>query len=189
MRPVNTEVAASTVIHARGLGCVYGRGRRQVRALVDLDLDVQPGEVIGLLGPNGSGKSTTLRAVLGLLPPAQGTLQVFGGAAGRREARARTGYVPEEARRFGRLTGRETVDLFAQLQGCGGVVPVARASRRRSRMSVLRVGPLTVVSGPTREAWRVALPWLQPGSIALRCLCWMSPPAAWTPLVARTSCR
>ena len=107
------------MIHARGLRCVYGRGRRAVCAVEDFDFEVAPGEVVGLLGPNGSGKSTTLRAVLGLLAPAAGHLQVFGGKAGRREARARTGFVPEEARRFGRMTGRETVDLFAQLQGVG----------------------------------------------------------------------
>jgi ABC-2 type transport system ATP-binding protein len=96
---------------------VYGRGAKAVPALSDLTFDLAPGECLGLLGVNGSGKSTTIRLVLGLHRPAGGSVEVFGGAAGRREARGRTGYVPEEARRFGSLTGRETVDLFAALQG------------------------------------------------------------------------
>jgi Cu-processing system ATP-binding protein len=85
---------------------------------------------------NGSGKTTTLAAVLGLLSPRAGVLEVFGGPAGRREARARTGYVPEEARRFGRLTGLETVALFAALQG----VRPRRERLRRSEEALDLVG-------------------------------------------------
>lgn len=115
----------SPVVEAAGLSMTYGRGAAAVGALHGLSLTLAPGECLGLLGVNGSGKSTTLRLVLGLHRPTAGTLAVFGGPAGRREARARTGFVPEEARRFGALTGRETVALFAALQR------VPRAQRRR----------------------------------------------------------
>jgi ABC-2 type transport system ATP-binding protein len=91
---------------------------------------------------NGSGKSTTLRLVLGLEKPVEGSVEVFGGRAGRREARALTGFVPEEARRFGLLTGRETVDLFASLQGVRG-----RSERRR------RVEEALTLVGLDPEAW------------------------------------
>jgi ABC-type multidrug transport system ATPase subunit len=67
-----------------------------------------------------------MRIVLGLLEPTSGSVSVLGGRPGRREARAATGYVPEEARRLPTATGREIVDLFARLQG---VRP--RAERRR----------------------------------------------------------
>lgn len=120
------QPANAAVVQSTGLGKTYGRGPGAVRAVRDLDLRLGRGECLGLLGPNGSGKSTTLKLVLGALRPTTGVLFVLGGAAGRRAARARTGYVPEEARRFGALTGRETVDLFARLQGVGG-----RAERRR----------------------------------------------------------
>jgi len=107
------------VVEAIGLGRTYGRGARAVRALDGLSLRVARGEGLALLGANGSGKSTTIRLVLGLLAPTAGAVTVLGGEAGRREARAATGYVPEEARRLPALSGRELVDLFARLQGVG----------------------------------------------------------------------
>ncbi len=110
------------VIQATGLRKTYGRGARAVEALRGLDFRLEAGECLGLLGPNGSGKSTTLKLVLGSLRSTDGSLLVFGGSAGRRAARARTGYVPEEARRFGALSGHETVALFARLQGVRGRV-------------------------------------------------------------------
>ncbi len=109
----------------------YGRGTRAVHALNDVSFTVAPGECVALLGPNGSGKSTTLRLVLGLVRPRAGAVEVLGGEAGRRAAREQTGFVPEEARRFGRLTGRETVDLFARLQRVG---PRGERRQRVTRM-------------------------------------------------------
>ena len=47
-------------------------GRDKVLAVDQLDLEVRPGEVFGLLGPNGSGKSTTIKMLLGLLYPTSG---------------------------------------------------------------------------------------------------------------------
>ncbi len=114
----------------------YGRGASRVQALAGLSFTLQPGECLGLLGVNGSGKSTTLRLVLGLERPASGRVEVLGGRAGRREARAQTGFVPEEARRFGLLTGRETVDLFASLQG----VRPRRERQRRVEEALALVG-------------------------------------------------
>jgi ABC-type multidrug transport system ATPase subunit len=104
-------------VEAVGLEKTYGRGARAVAALRGLSFRVESGESVALLGANGSGKSTTLKVVLGLLAPTKGTASVLGGPAGRREARAATGYVPEESRRLPALTGREVVRLFAAVQG------------------------------------------------------------------------
>lgn len=116
--------ASDPVVDASALVRVYGRGARAVRALDGVSFRLARGEALALLGANGSGKSTTLKLVLGLLAPTTGAVAVLGGPAGRREARAATGYVPEEARRLPAITGRELVDLFAAVQG------VPRAGRK-----------------------------------------------------------
>ena len=121
-----TSTPDDAAIEVNGLTHRYGRGAKAVLALDGLSFRVARGESVALLGGNGCGKSTTMRIVLGLLAPTSGAVSVFGGAPGRREARARTGYVPEEARRLPAISGRELVDLFARLQG---VAP--RAERRR----------------------------------------------------------
>ncbi|MDJ0976802.1 MAG: ABC transporter ATP-binding protein [Planctomycetota bacterium] len=131
------------VIDVAGLSKVFGRGAHAVAAVRDVTFSLHPGDTVGLLGANGSGKSTTMRLVLGLLKPTGGRVEAFGGEAGRRTARRRTGFVPEEARRFGRLTGRETVDLFGRLQGVG-----PRAERRR------RVEEALSLVGLPQAAWR-----------------------------------
>jgi ABC-2 type transport system ATP-binding protein len=120
-------------IVAEGLSRTFGRGARRLVALDGASFRVARGESVALLGANGSGKSTTLRLVLGLLEPTAGRVEVLGGPAGRREARAATGYVPEESRRLPPLTGREIVDLFAQVQG------VPRAERRARVDEALRL--------------------------------------------------
>src|SRR5688572_24745825 len=61
--------------------------------LWDIDLDVPPGKLIGIVGPNGAGKSTLLKAVLDLLPKASGRILIFGKPY--RESRRRVGYVPQ----------------------------------------------------------------------------------------------
>ena len=51
--------------------------RRRVVALQDLNLEIAPGEIYGLLGPNGSGKSTTLKIILGLIEPTRGSVRIL----------------------------------------------------------------------------------------------------------------
>ncbi len=133
-------------MQADGIAKVFGHGATQVEALRGIDFELFAGECLGLLGPNGSGKSTTIKLVLGALRPSKGSVVVFGGPAGRRQARAWTGYVPEEARRFGALSGRETVHLFARLQGVSG-----RANRKHRVEEALELVELT----PKARAQRV----------------------------------
>jgi polyether ionophore transport system ATP-binding protein len=88
-------------------------------ALVDLDLEVNEGEVFGYLGPNGSGKTTTIRLLLGLLRPTSGSAEVLGGDA-RRDAvqiHHRLAYVPGDAALWPGLTGAETLHLLGRVHG------------------------------------------------------------------------
>jgi ABC-type Mn2+/Zn2+ transport system ATPase subunit len=69
-----------------------------VVALEDISLEIAEGEFVGVIGPNGSGKTTLCRAVLGLMRPLKGSLQVFDCAceALRCRHRARIGYLPQK---------------------------------------------------------------------------------------------
>src|SRR3954453_15921974 len=66
------------VIHARGLARTFRKRKQEVHAVVGVDLDVEPGEIVGFLGPNGAGKTTTLRMLTTLLEPTAGTATVAG---------------------------------------------------------------------------------------------------------------
>ena len=70
-------------------------GRPRVEALSALNLEVQPGEVFGLLGPNGSGKTTTIKMLMGLVFPSRGRAEVLGRPVPDRQAKRRLGYLPE----------------------------------------------------------------------------------------------
>src|SRR5512137_292275 len=65
------------------------------RAVTDVSLAVQPGEIFGLLGPNGAGKTTTIRMMLDLFKPDSGSVSILGGAM-TNATRDRIGYMPEE---------------------------------------------------------------------------------------------
>jgi ABC-2 type transport system ATP-binding protein len=100
--------------------------RERVVAVRDLSLQVQPGEVYGLLGPNGSGKSTTLKIVLGLVSATRGHTKVFGEDSRLVRSRKDVGFLPENPYFYKFLTGAETVRFFGKLSGMGGAVLDAR---------------------------------------------------------------
>jgi ABC-type multidrug transport system ATPase subunit len=99
---------------------------RRVAAVQTLSLQLAAGQVLGLLGPNGSGKSTTLKALAGLIAPTAGHCRIMGHEAGRAEARALVGYLPESARFAPHQTGREFLRYFAALS----LVPAAMMAAR-----------------------------------------------------------
>jgi ABC-2 type transport system ATP-binding protein len=106
-------------VAVRGLSKVFSlalHGQRIV-AVRDLNLQVEPGEVYGLLGPNGSGKSTTLKIILGLVSPTQGEAKIFGRSSRLVESREAVGYLPENPYFYRYLTGEETLRFFGRLCG------------------------------------------------------------------------
>jgi ABC-2 type transport system ATP-binding protein len=112
-----------SVIRTEALTKYYGSHR----GVVDVDLEVLPGEVFGFLGPNGAGKTTTIRILLDLIRPTSGRALVFGveTSADPAAIHRRIGYLPGEFALFDRLTGGQTIEYFANLRG--GVDPLYQA--------------------------------------------------------------
>ncbi|HYX92584.1 MAG TPA: ABC transporter ATP-binding protein [Myxococcaceae bacterium] len=111
---------ADVPIAIRGLSKTYRLGfllNRRVRALQQLDLTIAAGQVYGILGPNGAGKSTTLKILMNLVRPSAGSARIFGLPVESRDARRRVGFLPENPSPYEYLTGREFVQLAAQLTG------------------------------------------------------------------------
>jgi ABC-2 type transport system ATP-binding protein len=110
----------ATPVELHGLSKTYRLGfflNRKVRALAGLDMVIQPGQVYGLLGPNGAGKSTTIKIVMNLVQATSGTAQVFGRPPTDTAVRRKVGFVPENPAPYEYLTGREFVELAADLGG------------------------------------------------------------------------
>jgi|CXWL01.1.fsa_nt_gi ABC-2 type transport system ATP-binding protein len=105
--------SGETVLEIRHLVKTYG----DRRAVDDVSLSVQAGEIFGLLGPNGAGKTTTLEIVEGLRQADSGTVRVFGldPAQHLAEIRARLGVSLQKSRYWGLLTVKETLELFRSL--------------------------------------------------------------------------
>lgn len=102
-------------ILTEGLTKHYG----EVRALVELDLEVRTGEVFGFLGPNGAGKTTMIRSILNLIYPTSGKATILG-LDSRRDSvaiRNHIGYLPSDLSMYPGLTGKDMITYFSNLRG------------------------------------------------------------------------
>ena len=112
-------------------------------AVVDLDLSVPRGCLLGLLGANGSGKTTTLRLLLGILSPNRGQIEILGvsdhdPAALDRVRRARLTYLPEERGLYPRMRVIDLLVFMAGLRGVPDEVAHARATVWMQRLGLER---------------------------------------------------
>jgi branched-chain amino acid transport system ATP-binding protein len=92
----------STVLAARGVSVSFGG----VHAVVDVDLDVEPGQLVGLIGPNGAGKTTFIDAITGFVPH-RGTISLAGDDL--------TGTAPHVRARRGLARTWQSIELFDDL--------------------------------------------------------------------------
>jgi ABC-2 type transport system ATP-binding protein len=101
-------------IETNKLSKSYGRNR----GVIELDLQIRPGEIFGFLGPNGAGKTTTIRLLMNLIRPSQGQATIYGLDSQRDsvEIKRFTGYLPGEFSLYPNLTGAQTLKYFANLR-------------------------------------------------------------------------
>ncbi|WP_262348005.1 ABC transporter ATP-binding protein [Cellulosimicrobium cellulans] len=174
---MSAGTATAEVLRIRGLRKRY-RGRDGVQANGGIDLDVLPGQVVGLLGHNGAGKTTLVNQVVGLVRPDDGTVHVDGvdAVAQPHLARARTSVQAQAAVPITGLTPRRAIELVGRIRGgprtrvrtrTGELLdaldlttwadtPAERVSGGVARltafaMTVVHPGPLVVLDEPTND--------------------------------------
>jgi putative ABC transport system ATP-binding protein len=114
----------SPVVEARGLHRFYRRGDEEVAALLDVNLTVEPGELVAVRGPSGSGKSTLLVLLAGLDEPDGGAVYIGGqrishhGGRDRAQLRRRhVGVLTQTSGLIGHLSVRSNVEVARKLRG------------------------------------------------------------------------
>ena len=92
---------------------------KDLQAIKSLTLEIDEGEIYGLLGSNGAGNSTTINILLGFLKPDSGNASIKGidTSSNYHEARKYIGYIPENVNLYPYLTGLENLDYFCKLNG------------------------------------------------------------------------
>ncbi len=148
----------NAIVELQGLRKVYRRGRsaEPVVAIERLSLQLgSPGTVHGFLGPNGSGKTTTIRCLLGLIRPTDGTVSVFGADATTKfhQVASRVGAIVENPKMFPHFTGRTNLSLLADLQG----IPKTEVDRMLEIVGLLDRGDDTFASYSLGMKQRLAI--------------------------------
>jgi ABC-type branched-subunit amino acid transport system ATPase component len=148
-------IVSSPVLSARGVGIAFGG----LRVLAGVDLDVAPGEIVGIIGPNGAGKTTLFDCLSGFLA-AEGQTWINGvevsGAGPHRRAAAGLARSFQDARLFHSLTVLDSLRVAAELAvpGAGPVPSMLRApSSRRAEAEATRLA-LAQVSAMGLDAYR-----------------------------------
>lgn len=119
------------IIELRGLTKCYG----SVKAVDDLNLNIQKGEIFGLLGPNGAGKTTTILMMLGLTDPTSGTAHVCGYNATTNPipVKRKVGYMPDSLGFYDNMTALDNLIYIGELNG------ISRSEIKERAISVMRM--------------------------------------------------
>lgn len=109
----------NSLITIRELKKSFGEGNTRNEVLKGINLNIQPGQIIGYIGPNGAGKSTTVKILCGILPGFEGEITMFGKDLRTQslEIKKHIGYVPETGALYDLLTPNEYLSFIGALYG------------------------------------------------------------------------
>jgi beta-exotoxin I transport system ATP-binding protein len=137
-------MSGAPVIEIEHLSRRFGR----LRAIEDLSLAVEAGEILGFLGPNGAGKTTTVRTLMGFLRPTAGSARVLGVWPGDDVGvRSRIGYLPGDVRIEPGMRASHLFAWFARLRG----VSTKRAHELSERLGLDPSRPFGTLSKGNRQ--------------------------------------
>lgn len=97
------------------LSKTYGSGKKQVHVVKNISFNVAKGSVFGFIGPNGAGKTSTIKMLVGLSQPTEGTISIAGTSPEDMVTHKKIGFMPESPLFYQYLTGEEFLDFVATL--------------------------------------------------------------------------
>lgn len=155
---MSVESGEVALLRAEGLVKVYGQ-----RAVVNgVDLEVKPGEIVGILGPNGAGKTTTFYMIVGLVRPDGGKVWFRGqevtGMPMHLRARMGMGYLPQEESIFRRLTVEENLMAVLETTELGRLARRERCGELLEQFGITHVArqPALTLSGGEKRRLTIA---------------------------------
>ena len=117
-----------SAVQVTGVSKIFNQGTpKQVDALIDVNLTVEPGEFVSLIGPSGCGKSTLLRLIANLLEPTTGSITVNGKSASQSRLDQDYGMAFQQAGLFDWRTVAKNIELPLELKGWDKEKRAARA--------------------------------------------------------------
>jgi ABC-2 type transport system ATP-binding protein len=164
----------SIVIHAENLTRRFG----ELTAVDHLNLDVEAGEIFGLVGPDGAGKTTTMRLLCGLMDPTEGKAVVAGHDVTREldQMKDQIGYMAQRFGLYTDLTVQENMDFYSDLFGITKRDRDEMGARllQMTRMEPFRKRPAGKLSGGMKQKLALMCTLLHRRA----CYFWMSRPTA-----------
>lgn len=124
------------MIEISGVSKSYNRG--QIKAVDDVSLTVNDGEIFGFLGPNGAGKTTLIKMITGILNADQGSIKINGRDIKDNplEAKMQFGFVPDDPNVFSRLAGIEYLNFMADVYRVPSEIRVERIQKLLERFEM-----------------------------------------------------
>ncbi len=125
----------ASILSVRNLEKFYGT--KQV--LSNINLEIEPGQIIGYIGPNGAGKSTTVKILTGIIPEYSGTITIFGKdlKANSIEIKRKLGFIPELAELYDLLTPKEYLQFVGKLHHLDDDIIENRAKKMLDSFGIL----------------------------------------------------